>query len=181
MALTDGIVAIAATIMVLELTVPQTITIDSLLSQVPILYSYFVSFFLIYLSWRSHHNAFEKADVINSKIFLLNGIWVFFITLVPFATGLIGNAPNETLSSAIYASVLILWITTFQLLDIEITKVNPNAPKDETRDNKVRALLFGSYFLALIVAFVMPFLTVVVIGLNVLVMGLFLVLRSNEN
>ena len=181
MALTDGIVAIAATIMVLELAVPQTITIDSLLSQFPILYSYFISFFLIYLSWRSHHNAFEKAEVINSKIFILNGIWIFFITLVPFATGLIGNAPNETLSSAIYALVLILWISTFQFLDIEITKANPNAHKDETRDNKIRALLFGGYFLALIAAFLMPFLTVVIIGLNVLIMGLVLVLRSNEN
>ena len=80
-ALTDGIVAIAATIMVLELKIPKIITLDSLLSQIPILYSYIISFALIYLSWRSHHNAFEKAEIINSKIFILNGIWLFFITL----------------------------------------------------------------------------------------------------
>ena len=181
MALTDGIVAIAATIMVLELAVPQTITIDSLLSQAPIFFSYIISFALIYLSWRSHHNAFEKADVINSRIFLINGIWLFFITLIPFATGLIGNAPNKTLSSAIYALVLILWVLSFQFLDIEITKANPGVPKDEARDNKFRVLLFGSYFLALIAAFVMPFLTTIIIGLNVLIMAMFLVFKSKDN
>lgn len=49
-ALTDGIVAIAATIMVLELKIPKIITLDSLLSQIPILYSYIISFALIYLA-----------------------------------------------------------------------------------------------------------------------------------
>ena len=44
--------------------------------------------------------------------------------------------------------MLILWISTFQFLDIEITKVNPNVSKDETRNNKIHALSFGSYFLA---------------------------------
>ncbi len=179
-ALTDGIVAIAATIMVLELKIPKIITLDSLLSQIPILYSYIISFALIYLAWRSHHNAFEKAEIINSKIFILNGIWLFFITLIPFATGLIGHAPRETLSSAIYSIVLILWILTFQILDIEITKINPEAPADEVRDNKARILLFGSYISALIVAFIVPVLTVIIIGLNILIMALYKFITSDK-
>lgn len=181
MALTDGIVAIAATIMVLELAVPQTITVDSLLSQAPIFYSYFVSFTLIYLAWRSHHNAFEKADVVDGKVFLANGIWLFFITLIPFTTALVGNAPAETLSEAIYVISLILWVLSFQFLDISITKANPAAPKDEVRDNRARLLLFGGYIVALIVAFIMPILTIVIIGLDVLIMALGIVFVSNEN
>ena len=155
--------------------------ISSLLSQGPVFYSYFISFSLIYLAWRSHHNAFEKADVVNSKIFILNGIWLFFVTLIPFSTGWIGNAPNETLSAAIYVLVFLFWVLTFQFLDIEITKANPEAPKDEVRDNKARALFFGSYILALIAAFIVPVLSVVIIGLNVLVMALFIVFRSKES
>ena len=180
MALSDGIVAIAATIMVLELAVPQTISINSLLSQVPIFYSYVVSFSLIYLAWRSHHNSFEKADLIDGKVFLANGIWLFFITLIPFTTALVGNGPNETLAEAIYVISLILWTASFQFLDIAITKANPEAPKDEVRDNKTRLLLFGGYFIALIVAFIIPELTTIIIGVDVLIMAanLFLNVKS---
>ena len=181
MALTDGIVAIAATIMVLELAIPANVNIDALISQGPVFFSYLISFALIYLAWRSHHNAFEKAEKIDTKIFVLNGIWLFFITLIPFATGLIGNAPDKTISSAIYAIVLILWSLSFQFLDIQITKVNPDAPKDETRDNKTRLMLFGGYFIALIFAFIMPILTVVIVGIDVLIMGLFLILNSDNS
>ena len=180
MALSDGIVAIAATIMVLELSVPETITIDSLLVQLPIFYSYMISFVLIYLAWRSHHNAFENAEIIDGKIFLANGLWLFFITLIPFTTALVGNAPDETLSEAIYVVSLILWVLSFQFLDIAITKANPTAAKDEVRDNRARLLLFGGYMLALVVAFIIPKLTIIILGLVVLIMGAGLLLSSNE-
>ena len=181
MALTDGIVAIAATIMVLELAVPQTITISSLLAQGPVFYSYLVSFVLIYLAWRSHHNAFEKADVIDGKVFLANGIWLFFITLIPFTTALVGNAPSETLTEAIYVVSLILWISSFQFLDIAITKANPLAPKDEGRDNTARLVLFGGHFLALAVAFIAPIYTLIVLGVDVLIMAVGIILNSNNS
>ena len=176
-ALSDGIVAIAATIMVLELSVPKSITIDSLLSQVPIFYAYLVSFALIYLAWRSHHNTFEKAEIIDSKVFLANGLWLFFITLIPFTTALVGNAPDETLTEAIYTISLLLWISSFQILDIAITNVNPDAPKDEVRDNHARLLLFGGYFLALIFAFFVPKLSIIIVGLVALIMVLGIILR----
>ena len=177
MALTDVIVAIAATIMVLELSVPETISINSLLSQASIFYAYIVSFVLIYLAWRSHHNAFEKADVIDGKVFLANGLWLFFITLIPFTTALVGNAPNESLTEVIYTVSLILWVLSFQILDIAITNVNPDAPKDEVRDNKARLLLFGGYFLALIIAFIKPELTIVILGLVVIVLAIEVVMK----
>lgn len=180
-ALSDGIVAIAATIMVLELVVPNEISINSLMSQFPVLFAYLISFSLIYLAWRSHHNAFEKAEIINNKIFVINGIWLFFITLIPFTTALVGNDPHNPLSESIYVLVLILWVLSFQLLDISITKANPDAPKDEVRGTRNRILLFGGYFLALVFAFVMPFLSVVIIGVDVLIMGLGIFLDSKNN
>ena len=90
---------------------------------------------------RSHHNAFEKAEAIDSKVFLANGLWLFFITLIPFTTALVENAPDETLTEVIYIVSLLLWVSSFQILDITITKVNPDAPEDEVRDIKARSLL----------------------------------------
>ncbi|WP_407379116.1 TMEM175 family protein [Methanobrevibacter sp.] len=179
-ALSDGIVAIAATIMVLELAVPETVSVNSLLSQLPIFYAYLLSFSLIYLAWRSHHNAFEKAKIINNKIFVINGMWLFLVTLIPFSTALVGNAPNNVLSEVIYVIVLLLWVLSFQFLDIAITKANPDVPKDEVRDNKVRLLMFGGYLIALVSAFFMPILSIIIVGIDVLVMAIFLFLNSKN-
>ena len=75
---------------------------------------------------------------------------------------------------------LILWVLSFQFLDIAITKANPTAAKDEVRDNRARLLLFGGYMLALVVAFIIPKLTIIILGLVVLIMGAGLLLSSNE-
>lgn len=62
-AFTDAIMAIAATIMVLELKVPQEITIEGLLSQWSIFLSYLISFLLIYIMWLNHYKSFKKLKV----------------------------------------------------------------------------------------------------------------------
>lgn len=179
-ALTDGIVAIAATIMVLELSVPEKVTLMNLQAQLPILYAYIVSFALVYLSWRSHHNAFEKADVVDGRIFVINGIWLFFITLVPFVTGLIGNSPNDFISTILYVLVIFLWSFTFQFLDKAIVDANPGTEKDEVRTNTQRTILFGSYLLAFLTAFIMPILSIIIIGVAIIVMLIHIYRESNS-
>ncbi|WP_201330962.1 TMEM175 family protein, partial [Lactobacillus nasalidis] len=130
MAFTDGIEAIAATIMVLELSVPEHLTLSALLSEWPTFFAYIVSFALIYLAWRSHHNAFQKADKITTPVYLVNGIWLFWSSLVPFATGLIGSNPASALAAGIYVAIIFLWTLTFQFLDLAILKANPAAEAD---------------------------------------------------
>ena len=83
-AFTDAIIAIAATIMVLELVTSEDTTLQGLLSQWPVFIAYLTSFDLIYLVWLNHHNAFQKIEHVTIRIFVLNGIWTFFLTLVPF-------------------------------------------------------------------------------------------------
>ena len=178
-ALTDGIVAIAATIMVLELSVPSTVTLEALKTQIPTFYAYIISFALVYLSWRSHHNAFEKAYNIDGKIFIINGIWVFFITLVPFVTGLVGNDPNNTLACVLYIVTIFLWSFTFQFLDIAIVRANPESEKDEVRQNPQRLILFGSYALAFIFCFITPIMSLAIMGIAILGMLIY-ILKSNK-
>ncbi len=171
-ALSDGIVAIAATIMVLELAVPDTLSIIALSEQLPTLLAYIVSFAMIYASWRSHHNAFEKADVIDGKVFIANGVWLLLISLVPFSTGLMGKFPNSTLAANIYVLVILFWTLSFQFVDIAITNANPNTIPDETRGNLERALMFGGYLLALLSSFFIPMLGVIVIGIMIVIMSI---------
>lgn len=64
-AFTDAIVAIAATIMVLELAVPSTSGWQGLMENLPVFLVYIVSFSQIYLVWNNHHDLFEKAEVIE--------------------------------------------------------------------------------------------------------------------
>ena len=82
-AFTDAIIAIAATIMVLELVTPEDTSIHGLLSQWPTFVAYLISFDLIYLVWLNHHNAFRKIDHVTPGVFIWNGIWTFFL---PIAT-----------------------------------------------------------------------------------------------
>lgn len=69
-ALTDAIIAIAATIMVLELQVPEHNSIHSLMENWPIFLAYTISFFLIYIVWFNHHNIFKKAKIISTKTYI---------------------------------------------------------------------------------------------------------------
>lgn len=76
-AFTDAIVVIAATIMVLELKVPATDSLQGLSEDLPIFMAYIISFSQIYLIWKNHHGLFEKASNITTRAFVLNGICSF--------------------------------------------------------------------------------------------------------
>ena len=94
---TDAITAIASTIMVLELVNPHVPTIQGLIRQWPIFLAFLNSFAMIYVVWYKHNNLFQKFETVSMRIFYLNGVWLFFLTLVPFATGWIGEFPFSPL------------------------------------------------------------------------------------
>lgn len=72
-AFTDAIVAIAATIMVLELHTPKEPTMAGFLEEAPTFVTYIVSFVLIYLVWYNHHNIFRRLLILQHKRILLTG------------------------------------------------------------------------------------------------------------
>ncbi|MGN0254490.1 MAG: TMEM175 family protein [Chordicoccus sp.] len=171
MAFTDAIIAIAATIMVLEIKVPENgFTIAALLSQWPVFAAYAVSYFMIYLAWRSHHNAFQKADVLTTETYLVNGIWLFLLTLVPFGTGVLGRYPDSRLAAVIYVGIVFLWTFSFQFLDASITRSNPSAKKDEVRYPAARGILFGGFALAFLSVAIHPSASLVVLAISNAVM-----------
>lgn len=179
-AFTDAIVAIAATIMVLELAAPEDATMNGLLSQWPTFVAYLVSFNLIYLTWLNHHNAFKKIDHVTTGVFVWNGIWTFFLTLVPFATKWVGEHPYDVAPEALYVVVLFAWSLAFQLMDNRIAKDFPEVGRDATNRAGVRALMYLRYAVALAVAFFAPIAALMLILVTnvVLTVGMFRMARG---
>lgn len=157
-AFTDAIVAIAATIMVLELHVPKGANLKGLFEEWPVFLAYVISFSLIYIVWFNHHNLFIKAKNISPRTYLYNGIWLFFLTLVPFTTNWVGSKPNDLLPECLYLLNILLWTIMYQVMDNSIVKDNPGVAKDETNNFRYRFILYGGYVFAFGVAFVKPIL-----------------------
>jgi uncharacterized membrane protein len=169
-AFTDAIIAIAATIMVLELVTPEDTTLQGLLSQWPVFIAYLTSFDLIYLVWLNHHNAFQKIEHVTIRIFVLNGIWIFFLTLVPFTTRWVGEHPNDTLPEFLYVFIMFAWTLMFQIMDNQILKDFPGTKPDVTNNRKVRIPLYLAYAAAMIVSFFAPIASLIMILVIVVIL-----------
>ena len=169
-AFTDAIAAIAATIMVLELGVPSTNDWTGFWAERGIILAYIVSYMMIYLVWYMHHNLFQKAENISVRTFLINGVWLFFLTLVPFTTAWVGNAPEASAPRVLYTLNMFLWALCFQWMDYQIRKDNPDAVRDSSNQLIDRAIMYGGFALCLIFSFVLTKGVVPLIGLICVVM-----------
>ena len=169
-ALTDGIIAIAATIMVLELGIPAANDLSSLLVLRHTFLAYVNSFLMIYIVWSMHHDLFHKAKSLSRRSFLVNGIWVFLLTLVPFTTAWVGSAVDETLPELIYPLNLLLWRLAFQWLDYQIKKDNPDIPREFFASRPAEIFVYAVYIICMALAFVVPRLSIYVIGTLTLAM-----------
>lgn len=169
-AFTDAIIAIAATIMVLELEVPKQPTFEGLLEEWQTLLSYIISFIYIYVVWFSHHNIFKKAKTITTRTFLYNGIWLFLLTLVPFTTKWVGSQTEATFPEFLYAFIMLMWSLMFEVMDRQILRDNPTAEKDPTNSRAYRLALYGGFVLAMVVSFFSPLGSLIVMALTSIIL-----------
>ena len=169
-AFTDAIVAIAATIMVLELGVPAMKNWQGFWEERVVFLAYIVSYMMIYLVWFMHHNLFQKAEIITTRTFLINGVWLFFLTLVPFVTAWIGKAPDATPPAVLYTVDMLCWSACFQWLDYQIRKDNPGTDRDSSTRLADRLIMYIGYALCLALAFVLPKMVLPVIGIISIIM-----------
>ena len=163
LAITDGIVAIAATIMVLQLVVPKEVSMDAVAEQWPTLVAYIISFIQIFLAWHEHHDSVFNAKYINHRIFLINCLWLFFITLLPFVTGVVGHSPDHQASMLLYIMVLFLIQLMITIESKGISKLNKTPILDYEVIKKIRIISFAGYLLAAASTFVNPFLAYIII------------------
>lgn len=163
LAITDGIVAIAATIMVLQLVVPEEISMAAVAEQWPTLVAYIISFIQIFLAWHEHHDSVFSAKYINHRIFLINCLWLFFITLLPFVTGVVGHSPDHQASMLMYIMMLFLIQLTITIESRSICKLNNTPILDYEVIKKIRIISFAGYILAAASTFINPFFAYIII------------------
>ncbi len=122
-AFSDGVFAVAITLLVLNLQVPQLATavlstklVPELLALWPKLLSYAISFIIVGIYWVGHHNTFHYIKRSDRTLLWLNLLLLLFIVFIPFPTALIGQYPEQQISVIIYASTLVCTGLVLQLL-----------------------------------------------------------------
>ena len=119
-AFSDGVIAILITIMVLELRVPHDTGLDALSPLVPLFLTYALSFVYLGIYWTNHHHMFHMVDRVNGAILWANLNLLFWLSLVPFVTGWMGENHFTPVPTAIYGVVMLLTAVAYYALQTTI-------------------------------------------------------------
>jgi TMEM175 potassium channel family protein len=108
LAFSDGVIAIIVTIMVLELKVPHGASLHDLLAVAPIFLSYVMSFIYIAIYWNNHHHFLHLLRRVDGLILWANLHLLFWLSLVPFTTGWMGENDFAPVPTALYGVSLVM-------------------------------------------------------------------------
>lgn len=149
-ALVDGVFAIAMTILVLEIKVPELThprdpleLLDQLRHAWPILAAYLLSFCLLGLFWFWHHRLMAKIVRVDVPVFALSLLFLALVSFFPFAAALMGRYPFNAVSLMVYLPTMGLILTTQAAnfgLALRRGCVNPELPQAELRAAQRRNL-----------------------------------------
>lgn len=126
-AYTDAVIAIILTIMVLEFKTPETAEWEEIMRQLPYFFSYIVSFVFIGVAWYNHHYMFTLAIRISKKVYWVNNLWLFSMSLLPFATGWVGKFPLQPSPEYLYLFIFTFWSLSYLWLSHTIRKTTEHA------------------------------------------------------
>ncbi|HEY2374560.1 MAG TPA: TMEM175 family protein [Gemmatimonadaceae bacterium] len=115
-AFSDGVIAILITIMVLELHTPHGSDWSALRAAVPSLLTYLLSFVFLGIYWNNHHHMLQATQRINGATLWANLHLLFWLSLIPFATGWMDDSRNAAVPTAAYGVVLLLCAIAFTIL-----------------------------------------------------------------
>jgi uncharacterized membrane protein len=115
-AFSDGVIAIIITIMVLELRVPHETTIGALKPLLPVFVSYVLSFVYLGIYWNNHHHMLHVTHTIDGAILWANLHLLFWLSIVPFVTGWMGENHFAPVPTACYGVVLLMAAIAFYVL-----------------------------------------------------------------
>jgi uncharacterized membrane protein len=106
-ALTDGVIAVIITIMVLEMRAPAGTAFRDLTALWPVFLAYVLSFVYLAIYWNNHHHFFRLAPNVSGLILWANLHLLFWLSLVPFATAWMGAHPLAAAPTALYGACLL--------------------------------------------------------------------------
>jgi uncharacterized membrane protein len=177
-AFSDGVFAVAITLLVFDLKVPLPLAGDTLsitglgsalLHQWPSYLAFVTSFATILIMWVSHHSIFKLVDKSDKAFLFANGLLLMLVTVVPFPTSLVSEyltTPAAATACAVYAGIFVVINLAYNLLWWIITHqhlLNPRVSPAQVRV-VTRSLLVGFpiYILAAGLAFLNPYVTIAI-------------------
>lgn len=117
-AFSDGVIAIIIiiTIIVLEMKVPHGESVDALLPVVPVFLSYILSFIYLGIYWNNHHHMLHTTSAVTGSMLWANLHLLFWLSLIPFTTGWMGENHFAPAPVALYGLVLLLAAIAYRIL-----------------------------------------------------------------
>ncbi len=176
-AFSDGVFAIAITLLILEIEFPHGGVEGSLWTRIlalwPSLFAFAFSFFVILVTWITHHDLIGLVRESNRQLQLTNGLALLYVTFIPFVTGVLAdNLTSSEVSSAValYCGTFVFGSAAFNLMVVMIIRGQLLRAEIDTqiiiRVRRGFRIVFLIYVATALVAFVMPFLA---LALNVAV------------
>lgn len=175
-AFSDGVFAVAITLLVLQFIVPDVQSgklLTALLGQWPQLVTYIASFLTVGVVWVNHHAIFRGLRAVDRTIQFINLVLLLCVVLVPYPTELLGrylnSTPNGSVAAAFYAVVMTAMSISFQVL-VGWALTHPHLLRPEVKARSLRSVIprFGvglvTYAASIALAFVSAQLVVAIYG-----------------
>src|SRR6266852_846870 len=115
-AFSDGVIAVIITILVLELKVPREPTLTALRPVIPVFLSYVLSFVFLGIYWSNHHHLLQAIKHVDGRVLWANLHLLFWLSLIPFVTGWLGENQFTAWPAALYGTVLLLAAVAYFIL-----------------------------------------------------------------
>jgi uncharacterized membrane protein len=161
-AFSDGVIAVIITIMVLELKVPMQDGWQGVRSVLPEVFIYLLSFLQVGIYWTNHHYLLDEVEAVGHGILWANLIFLFCLSLFPFATNWVGAKAISPFSTAMYAGVSLLPGVSYSALWLRV-RAQSTVPAHTTWGKQLTS--FALYLGAIPVAFYRPRLALAMIAL----------------
>src|ERR1700728_3487195 len=161
-AISDGVIAVIITIMVLELKVPAANGLAGLRAVMPTIFLYLLTFVQIGIYWVNHHYLVDEVETVTHGILWANLVFLFCLSLFPFATDWIGVKGLSSFSTALYAAVSILPRLGYIALWTQI-RAQSATPADSSWGKQIASV--SLYLTAIPVAYYRPVASLGLIGI----------------
>ena len=164
-AFSDGVMAIIITISVLELKVPTGVTVAVLRPLLPLFFTYAISFETIGTYWNNHHHLLQVTKHVSAGIMWANLHLLFWLSLIPFATGWLGENHGGHLPTVLYSAILFFCACAYSLLQWQVISHAENREELSIVFHKSKKGLISllSYALAVVFGFFTPVVSYILI------------------
>ena len=115
-AFSDGVIAVIITIIVREMRVPHGEGLEALAPVVPVFLSYVLSFVYVGIYWNNHHHMLHATSAVTGSMLWANLHLLFWLSLIPFTTGWMGENHFAAAPTALYGLILLMAAIAYRIL-----------------------------------------------------------------